>query len=68
MKKPFSEIVEEIKQLDPDKKFELRELLDKYLIAERRGEILTHYKTSQAEESRLNFSSKVSDLRENLPM
>jgi len=66
MKKPFSELVEEVKQLDPDEKLALKSLLDKYLIEERRHEILRHYHESQHEEADLSFSSDIDDLKAHL--
>jgi len=63
MKKLFSDVVEEVKQLDPNEKLELKSLLDKYLIDERRHEIFQHYELSQREETQLDFSSDVDELR-----
>lgn len=66
MKKHFSDIVEDVKQLDPDEKLELRSLLEKYLTEERRKEIRHHYDTSLQEEAELNFTDSVDVLRESL--
>jgi len=66
MKKPFSDVVEEVKQLDSNEKLELKSLLDKYLMEERRNEIFQHYEVSQREESQLQFSDDVDVLRASL--
>ncbi|HCW75226.1 MAG TPA: hypothetical protein DHU63_01660 [Candidatus Marinimicrobia bacterium] len=66
MKKHFSDIVEDVKQLDSDEKLELRSLLEKYLIAERRKEIQRHHAATRQEESRLVFTDLVDALRESL--
>jgi len=66
MKKHFSDIVEDVKQLDADEKLELRSLLEKYLIEERRKEIRRHYDASRQEEADLTFTDSVADLRESL--
>ena len=63
MKKPFSDLVEEVKQLDPNEKLELRSLLDKYLVEERRHEILRNYQVSQREEADLSFSADIDELK-----
>ncbi len=66
MKKSFTDLVEEVKQLDPDEKFTLKSLLDKYLIEERRHEILRHYQESKHEETDLSFSSDIDELKAQL--
>jgi hypothetical protein len=64
----FAEIVEEVKQLSTEEKEELLDLLEKYLVDERRREIYGNYQASlkELDENRLNFSSNVDELREML--
>lgn len=64
----FAEIVEEVKQLSTEEKEELQDLLEKYLIDERRREIHENYQASLKElhENKMNFSSNVDELREML--
>ncbi|MBC7911536.1 MAG: hypothetical protein H7Y30_13595 [Pyrinomonadaceae bacterium] len=64
----FAEIVEEVKQLSTEEKEELQDLLEKYLIDERRHEIHENYQASLKElhENKINFSSNVDELREML--
>jgi hypothetical protein len=45
----FSSVIEEVKKLSVEEKEELRFLLDRYLIEERRSEIHQDYKASQKE-------------------
>ena len=61
----FAEIVEEIKALSVQEKHELHELIEKYLIEERREEIYHNYIQSLAEldESKLEFSSDTKSLK-----
>lgn len=63
MKKQFADLVEDVKQLDSTEKLELKSLLDKYLMEERRNEIFHHYELSQREEAQLQFSDDVDTLR-----
>lgn len=49
MSQSFAEVVEEVKQLSSAEKVELHELLKKYLIEERRDEILENYETGVEE-------------------
>ncbi len=67
MKKAFADLVEAVKQLDPEEKLELKGLLDKYLIEERRHEIHRHFEESQHEEDDLSFSSDIDDLKSQVP-
>ncbi|MGA9996008.1 MAG: hypothetical protein WBP93_11375 [Pyrinomonadaceae bacterium] len=62
----FAEIVEEIKQLSTEEKAELQNLIESYLIEERRREIHENYQESlnESDENRLDFSSNVDELRE----
>lgn len=57
MSQSFAEVVEEVKQLSPAEKIELHELLKKYLIEERRGEILENYETGVEELRRGELAS-----------
>lgn len=63
MKKRYSDIVEDVKKLDTHEKLQLRLLLDKYLIEERRKAFQAHYEESQNEESELFFTEDIDDLR-----
>ena len=63
MKKQFADLVEDVKELDSNEKIELKSLLDKYLMEERRNEIFQHYELSQREETTLEFSNDVDELR-----
>jgi tRNA U54 and U55 pseudouridine synthase Pus10 len=62
----FSEVVEEIKSLSTDEKYELQLLLKQYLREERREEISENFKTAQIEqqESALTFSANSQELRQ----
>ncbi len=64
----FAEIVEEVKQLSTEEKEELQDLLEKYLVDERRREIHENYQASLKElhENRMNFSSNTDELKEML--
>ncbi len=64
----FNSIVEAVKLMDKEEKEELKNLLEKYLIEEKRKEILKEYKESLSElkEKKLNFSSNISKLKEEL--
>ena len=64
MSTPFVEIVEEAKQLSTEEKQELRDLLDNYVIEERRQEIYESYEQSKQES--LTFSSSIGELKEML--
>ena len=66
MKKHFSDVVEDVKQLDPEDKLELRSLLDKYLREERRREIRRHYEAAKEEEPDLSFTNDINELRKSL--
>jgi hypothetical protein len=60
----FVDIVEEVKQLSSDEKEELKQLLDKYIIEERREEILRSYEEGKLEtaDGSLKFSSDMDEL------
>jgi hypothetical protein len=49
MSQSFAEVVEEVRQLSSAEKLELHELLKKYLVEERRNEILTNYEVGTKE-------------------
>ena len=49
MSQTFAEVVEGVKQLSPAEKEESQELLNKFLIEERRREILENYQTGVEE-------------------
>ena len=62
----FAEIVEEIKALSTPEKQELHELIEKYLIEERREEIYQSYIRSQSEieNNQAEFTSDMGRLKE----
>ena len=64
----FNEIVDKVKGLAYQEKEELKLLLDKYLVEERREEIETSYRETQKEykESKLIFSSDIDKLKEQI--
>jgi len=64
----FADVVEEIKQLSLGEKKELKDLLENYLVDERRTQIFEHYEESQQEfaKGHLKFSSNPGELKENV--
>ena len=68
MNTDFAGVVEDVKQLSFDEKRELKNLLESYLIEERRQEILENGKKSKRElkNGELKFSSDVDELMEML--
>jgi hypothetical protein len=62
MSTTFVDIVEEAKQLSTEEKQELRDLLDNYLIEERRQLIFENYEQSKQEQP--VFSSNLHGLKE----
>ena len=62
----FAEVVEDVKQLSFDEKSELKNLLDLYLIEERRQEILDNGEQSKRklQNGELKFSSNTEELME----
>jgi hypothetical protein len=68
MSSSFAEIVEEIKALSTPEKQELHELIEKYLIEERREEIYQSYIRSQSEleDNQAEFTSDTDRLKEML--
>lgn len=68
MNTTFAGVVEEVKQLSFDEKQELKDLLEIYLIEERRQEILENGEQSRRElkNGELKFSSNIDELMEML--
>jgi len=64
----FANIVEGAKKLSSNEKKELKFLLEKYLIEERREEMNKNHKKSLTEldENRLEFSSDINNLKDTL--
>jgi hypothetical protein len=64
----FATVIENVQNLSFDDKFELKELLEKYLIKERREKIYQNYLLSQQQEldNTLEFSSDMNRLEEML--
>jgi phosphopantothenate synthetase len=64
MSQTFAEIVEDVKQLSPAEKEELQELLRKYLIEERRAEILENAEASLHEyrDGKLRFFTNIDEM------
>lgn len=68
MSQTFADIVEDVKQLSPEEKEELQELLKKYLIEERRHEILQNAEAGLKEyqDGKLQSFSNVDELMDSL--
>lgn len=68
MSQNFAQVVEEVKQLSPAEKQELQELLKKYVIEERRQEIVENYEVSLEElrNDQVTFSSDIERLKQQL--
>ena len=68
MNTTFAGVVEEVKQLSFDEKTELKNLLESYLVEERRQEILENGEQSkqELENGKLKFSSSTDELMEML--
>jgi len=64
----FATLVEEIKKLPLEDKLELKYLIEKYVIEERRNKIYKNYKKSliEAEQGKLKFSDDVDELMKEL--
>jgi hypothetical protein len=62
----FSDVVEAIKSLSSEEKLEIQLLLQQYLREERREEIYQNFQAAQVEQqnSKLNFSSNIDELRQ----
>ena len=61
----FEKIVNEIKNMPLEAKKEIKTLVEKYIIEERREEIFANYKKSKGEglKGKLIFSKKVDELK-----
>jgi hypothetical protein len=68
MNTTFAGVVEEVKQLSLDEKQELKDLLESYLIEEKRQEIFDSGEQSKREfeTGELKFSSDIDELKEML--
>jgi hypothetical protein len=66
MNTDFATVVEGVKQLSLDEKQELHDLIESYLIEERRDEIVRNFEASRAESGSLEFSSDIERLKESL--
>lgn len=68
MTQNFAQVVEDVKQLSPAEKEELQELLRRYVVEERRQEILKNYQASLEElrEGKIAFSADIDTLKEQL--
>ncbi len=62
----FRDLVEEVKKLSSGEKEELKFLIERFLVEERREEINKHYRESIKEfkKGKLNFLSDVNKLKE----
>ncbi len=62
----FSDVVEVIKNLSTDEKYEIQLLLKQYLREERREEIHENFKAAQLEHKQgtLQFSANINELRQ----
>ncbi len=61
----FAGVVEDVKQLSFDEKQELKDLIEAYLIEERREEILSNCRESlkELQSGKLKFSSDINELK-----
>jgi len=61
----FDQIVDEVRSCSQEEKEQLRFLLERALVEDRRQEFLRHYQESQDElkQGRLEFSSHLADLK-----
>ena len=68
MSATFATLVENVRSCSMEEKLELKSLLERALIEERREEILADHRRSQAELKRgdLKFSSSISQLKKTL--
>jgi hypothetical protein len=62
----FNDVVEVIKNLSTDEKYEIQLLLKQYLREERREEMYDNFKVAQLEQQRgaLQFSANINELRQ----
>jgi len=65
MQMTFSDLVNNVRNLSLNEKMEIKHILEKYIIEERRKEIHNSYLESKKEykEKKLNFSDNVDQLR-----
>ncbi len=65
MQTTFNDLINKIRSLSLDEKIEIKELIEKSIIDERRKEIHKHYMESKKEyeKSKLKFSSNISKLK-----
>ena len=68
MSQKYNTLVEEVKKLSVEEKEELKFLIEKYLVEERRDEIFKNYQESkkEIEEEQLEFSGDIKRLKETL--
>ena len=68
MSEKYNTLIEEVKKLSMEEKEELKFLIEKYLIEERREEIFRNYQQSkkEANEGQLEFSNDIKRLKEML--
>jgi len=64
----FAHLVEQVQQLSTDEKQELQQLLEKYLIEDRRKTILHTYEETRTIENTLEFSSDIQSLKKHLSL
>jgi len=66
MSSEFANVVEDVKKMSYEDKEELKFLIEKYLIEERREEIYQHYNESLKEfrDRKLKFSGDINKLKE----
>lgn len=64
--KNFNDIVEQVKNLDLEEQEELQFLLQRLLAEARRTDIAANFQTSRAEESKVNYSSSIKELKKGL--
>lgn len=64
----YNLLIDEIKKLPLDEKEDLKNLLDKYLIEEKRNNIYENYKESLSEvkEEKAKFSNNIDELKKSL--
>lgn len=65
MQTTFNDLINKIRSLSLDEKIEIKELIEKSIIDERRKEIHKHYMESknEYEKNKLKFSSNISKLK-----
>ena len=68
MSPSFETLVEEVRSRSIEEKEELKFLLDRALIEERRGEIMANHRRSldEVKRGKLKFSSSIGDLKKSL--